>query len=296
LVNPYAERLLTNNREPEIQVHAMGGTSQTSDSDIVGLLRETGSMCVSELAQATDVTPTAVRQRLSRLMDQGLVGRHTLRSGRGRPSHRYVLTEKGQRQSGSNFVDLATVLWQEIRSISEPEVRRGLIARIAKRMAGLYADRVQGETAKARMEGVAEVFGDRNVPLAVDMVTTLAKPETTTSEVSGPAKPENSTPGVENPLKVIDLATTKSVALRTVAKSGATNRFAAPTESAVLTVWACPYPELAEVDRGICAMERLMFAELLEQDVRLTACWLDGDPCCRFQTVPLAVPNPVASG
>ncbi len=153
----------------------MGGTSQTSDSDIVGLLRETGSMCVSELARATDVTPTAVRQRLSRLMDQGLVGRHTLRSGRGRPSHRYVLTEKGQRQSGSNFVDLATVLWQEIRSISEPAVRRGLIARLAKRMAGLYADRVQGETAKAtRMEGVAEVFGERNVPLAVDMVTTPA--------------------------------------------------------------------------------------------------------------------------
>ncbi len=107
--------------------------------------------------------------------------------------------------------------------------------------------------------------------------------------------PESGSPGVENPLKVIDLATTKSVALRAVAKTGATNRLATPTESAVLTVWACPYPELAEVDRGICAMERLMFAELLEQDVRLTACRLDGDPCCRFQTVPLAVSNPVAS-
>jgi predicted ArsR family transcriptional regulator len=274
----------------------MGGISQTSDSDIVGLLRETGSMCVAELAQATDVTPTAVRQRLSRLMDQGLVGRHTLRSGRGRPSHRYVLTEKGQRQSGSNFVDLAMVLWQEIRSISEPVVRRGLIARLAKRMAGLYADRVQGNTARARMEGVAEVFGDRNVPLAVDMVTTPARPETTIAEEIGSAEPESSRPGVGNPLEVIDLGTTKSMALRAVAKSGAPNRLESATESAVLTVWACPYPELAEVDRGICAMERLMFAELLEQDVRLTACRLDGDPCCRFQTVPLAVPNPVASG
>ncbi|HTU25776.1 MAG TPA: hypothetical protein VMF30_10280, partial [Pirellulales bacterium] len=72
---------------------------------------------------------------------------------------------------------------------------------------------------------------------------------------------------------------------------------ATPSENAaVLTVWACPYPELAEVDRGICAMERLMFAELLARDVRLTACRLDGDPCCRFQTVPAAIPNAVASG
>jgi predicted ArsR family transcriptional regulator len=259
----------------------MGGTSQTSDSDIVGLLRETGSMCVAELAQATDVTPTAVRQRLSRLMNQGLVGRHTLRSGRGRPSHRYVLTEKGQRQSGSNFVDLAMVLWQEIRSISEPAVRRGLIARLAKRMAGVYADRIQGDTVPARMQAVAEVFGDRNVPLAVDTVMTPAEPEA---------------PAVENPLKVIDLGATKSGWSPAAAKIGSSKPSRPATESAVLTVWACPYPELAEVDRGICAMERLMFAELLEQDVRLTACRLDGDPCCRFQTVPLAVPNPVASG
>jgi len=286
----------------------MGGTSQTSDSDIVDLLRETGSMCVAELARATDVTPTAVRQRLSRLMKQGIVGRHALRSGRGRPSHRYVLTEKGQRQSGSNFVDLAMVLWQEIRSISEPAIRRGLIARLAKRMAGFYADRIQGDTARARMQGVAEVFGDRHVPLSVDTVTTPAEPEVTVAEASGPAatvsaesdatisaEPGVRVPAVENPLKVIDLAATKS-ASAAAAKTGWTKRPGVATESAVLTVWACPYPELAEVDRGICAMERMMFAELLEQDVRLTACRLDGDPCCRFQTVPLAVSNPVASG
>ncbi|HEX4143713.1 MAG TPA: ArsR family transcriptional regulator [Pirellulales bacterium] len=271
----------------------MGGISQTSDSDIVGLLRETGSMCVSELAQATDVTPTAVRQRLSRLMSQGIVGRHTLPGGRGRPSHRYVLTEKGQRQSGSNFVDLAMVLWQEIRSISEPAVRRGLIVRLAKRMAGFYADRVQGETARARMQGVAEVFGDRNVPLAVDTVTLPAGHEAAVAKTNEPATGRMANaPAGENPLKVIDLAKTKLPADETCE---AEERGPA-SESAVLTVWACPYPELAEVDRGICAMERLMFAELLAQDVRLTACRLDGDPCCRFQTVPLAVPNPVASG
>ena len=138
----------------------MGGTSQTSDSDIVDLLRETGSMCVAELARATDVTPTAVRQRLSRLMKQGIVGRHALRSGRGRPSHRYVLTEKGQRQSGSNFVDLAMVLWQEIRSISEPAIRRGLIARLRCHRVDRQRSRIGGQSA-------GRIGKDRPIQVAV---------------------------------------------------------------------------------------------------------------------------------
>jgi predicted ArsR family transcriptional regulator len=50
----------------------------------------------------------------------------------------------------------------------------------------------------------------------------------------------------------------------------------------VLTSHACPYPELAEQDRGICAAERLMLQELLESSVELSACRLDGDSCCRF--------------
>lgn len=47
--------------------------------------------------------------------------------------------------------------------------------------------------------------------------------------------------------------------------------------------YSCPYPELAEQDRGICAAERHMLADLVNADVRLTDCRLDGGSCCRFQ-------------
>ena len=50
----------------------------------------------------------------------------------------------------------------------------------------------------------------------------------------------------------------------------------------VLTSYACPYPELAEQDRGICAAERLMLQDLVGSAVRLSECRLDGAPCCRF--------------
>ena len=81
---------------------AMSSVAETSDAQILDLLRRSGSLAVSELILETGVTATAVRQRLSRLLLQGLVERQAERGGRGRPSHRYALTEKAKRQGGSN--------------------------------------------------------------------------------------------------------------------------------------------------------------------------------------------------
>jgi predicted ArsR family transcriptional regulator len=50
----------------------------------------------------------------------------------------------------------------------------------------------------------------------------------------------------------------------------------------VLTTYSCPYPDLAEADRGICAAERSMIEELVGSSVRLSECRLDGGSCCRF--------------
>jgi predicted ArsR family transcriptional regulator len=50
----------------------------------------------------------------------------------------------------------------------------------------------------------------------------------------------------------------------------------------VLSALACPYPELAELDRGVCTMEKLMLSEVLGESVRLSACRLDGASCCTF--------------
>jgi DeoR family transcriptional regulator, suf operon transcriptional repressor len=200
---------------------------ETSDEGILNLLRRSGAMGVAELARATEVTATAVRQRLVRLMGQGLIEREVVRANRGRPSHRYLLTKKGERQTGSNFADLAMILWQEIRAVPDPQVRRGLYQRLAQKMAGLYQSEIKGDDPAQRMQSVAKVFAERDVPLIV----------------------EEKTSGLP-----------------------------------VLTALACPYPELAEHDRGICAVERMMFSELLGHDVRLAECRLDGDSCCRFET------------
>ena len=82
-----------------------------SDVTILDLLRKMEPMGISELALATNVTATAVRQRLNRLMGQGYIERFAEKVGRGRPSHQYRLTKAGRRKTGANFADLAIALW-----------------------------------------------------------------------------------------------------------------------------------------------------------------------------------------
>lgn len=193
------------------------------------LLRRSGGMGVQDLTAAMKVTATAVRQRLNRLMAAGLVRRSTKGTGRGRPSHQYELTERGLQQTGSNFADLALALWQELRSIPQADVRRGLLQRLSHRLAREYAVELRGETAEQRMQCLAELLESRDLPFDVQQ-------------------------GVG--------------------------------QLPVLRALGCPYTGLAEQDRSVCSMERLLFSELVGQNLQLTDCRLDGGSCCTFELAP----------
>jgi predicted ArsR family transcriptional regulator len=141
---------------------------ESSDIGLLDLLRKHGPMRVAQLTEAMQVTATAVRQRLVRLRARGDIERTTQRASRGRPVHRYGLTEQGRRRAGANFADLAIALWEEIRAIKDPEVRRGLLSRISRRLASTYAQQVNGATLDQRMESLADLFRQRQIPFEVD--------------------------------------------------------------------------------------------------------------------------------
>jgi predicted ArsR family transcriptional regulator len=203
----------------------MASEIESSDVGLLDVLRKAGSCSVAQLAAAMQVTATAVRQRLVRLLAQGDIERSTERASRGRPIYRYGLTDKGRRRAGANFADLAIALWEEIREIKDPEVRRGLLGRISGRMASLYATQIRGSTLDERMESLAALFRERQIPFDVERTHNLP----------------------------------------------------------MLYARACPYPELAERDRSVCAMEKNLFSELLGENIRLSNCRLDGHNCCTFE-------------
>ena len=142
--------------------------AESSDKAMLDILRRNGAVTISVLVAEMGVTATAVRQRLQRLMADGLIERQAENKGRGRPNHRYSLTEKGERSAGTNFADMADVLWDEIKSVENPEIRRGLLKRIAGRLAERYRNEVGGETLGDRMTALASVMGERDIPFRVE--------------------------------------------------------------------------------------------------------------------------------
>jgi len=185
-------------------------------------------MGVAELSSEIAVTPTAVRQRLGRLLAEGLVEREPIRSGRGRPRHCYRLTQKGLRHTGSNFADLALALWRELSKIEDYELRRTVLRRVLQSMFERYAKQMEGRTLLERMRSLADLLAQRRVSFSVEL-------------------PEDA------------------------------------GQLPVLTAHACPYPELAEMDRTICALERVLLSELLGKSMTLSQCRLDGGSNCQFQ-------------
>ncbi len=202
----------------------MSTQTETSDRQMLDFIRQNRAVTISALITEMGVTATAVRQRLQRLITDGLIERVTERKGRGRPNHRYSLTEKGDRTAGDNFADMASVLWDEIKSVEDPTIRRGLLKRIAGRFVERYRNDVVGETLGDRMKSLVGLMGDRDIPFSIDE--------------------SNSLP--------------------------------------VISAHACPYPELAKADRGVCTMEKLMLSEILGANVKLSECRLDGASCCTF--------------
>lgn len=201
--------------------------TELNDRTIVDYLRRHTAATIVDLVEYTGVTATAVRQRLTRLMEQDLVARAAESAGRGRPTHRYSLTPTGVRSGGNNYGPLVQVLWDEIREIRDPEIRRGLLRRVSDRLADAYRGQMQGETVKERMAEIARLMASQNVPFEYQESESDKLP--------------------------------------------------------VLTALACPYPDLAEHDRGICAMENMLLSNVLGESMRLSSCRLDGATCCTFE-------------
>ena len=148
----------------------MNPHSQLSQNDraMISVLRGTESMSICELTDAMQVTATAVRQRLNRLMALELVERCQTVEGRGRPSHRYLLTDKGKRSSANNLDDLAVVLWEQVQKIEDPGVKRKVIAGAVERLSEMYQLAIRGDTVEERTRSLVEMFAERQIAISFD--------------------------------------------------------------------------------------------------------------------------------
>ena len=139
-----------------------------NDQRFLGRLHRLGSGTVQEICAELEVTATAVRQRLVRLQGLGFVSREVVRTGRGRPHYVYKVSNAGLRQLGDNYDDLAMILWQEFRSIEEPEVRKRIASRIRDALVDRYGPVVEGGSLHERVAQLQSALIERGFDVEID--------------------------------------------------------------------------------------------------------------------------------
>jgi predicted ArsR family transcriptional regulator len=142
--------------------------SESSDRPLLDLIRREGPLTIVEMAGRLGVTPTAVRNRLSRLVESGLVERRAEVGGRGRPRHTYRASVEAQKRLGQNYADLAVVLWDELMStVEDRKLRRILFGRITERMADVYRSQLEGDEWEGRLVQLGTILHDRGIEAEV---------------------------------------------------------------------------------------------------------------------------------
>lgn len=144
-----------------------------SERQFLEQLQRLGAGTIQEIGDAVGVTATAVRQRLTRLQDLGYVARDLERAGRGRPHHRYRITDKGMRQLGDNYSDLALILWREIRSINDPQVQQLLRRRVRDALVARFGSVESIPLVWDRLTHLKSELSDRGYSVEIDQAAGL---------------------------------------------------------------------------------------------------------------------------
>ena len=135
---------------------------------ILEILRHHDARSVDELAAELDLAGATVRRHLDVLLRDGYVSVAQVRGRTGRPRYAFSLTEAGADFFGHHYVRITRRLLHEIAALT-PEDTAGrdgselaelVFRKIAARLAGEYAPRVEGVTLAERTRAAARLLED----------------------------------------------------------------------------------------------------------------------------------------
>ena len=135
------------------------------DRDVLVALRTLHRAGIGDLVETLEVTATAVRQRIERLLESGLIEREKVVAGRGRPTYRYRLSDSGLRHTSADTTALAEAMWTEIVAIEDDQMRRSVIDAVASRLGSEFADKLGHDDVPLadRMQKLVGLLSNRQV-------------------------------------------------------------------------------------------------------------------------------------
>ncbi len=127
--------------------------------EVLELLRRKGRCSAETIANDLGVSTNAIRQHLTNLERDGLVMSQPERSGRGRPSLLFALTERADAVFPKRYGQLATMVLQEVQDMGGPDALDEIFARVAQRHASAIEHDLDGLDFDEKMRRVVAWIG-----------------------------------------------------------------------------------------------------------------------------------------
>lgn len=147
---------------PEGSVALADQRGPTQRSLLQSLLENPPGLTVDQLVARIGVTANAVRQHLTALSHEGLVGHEARPAPRGRPQHVYRLTPRGREAFPRRYRELAELVLQELSDHLDGAALGGAMRRMGARAArGLGGEALSVEATAGQLKQLGYEAGSR---------------------------------------------------------------------------------------------------------------------------------------
>jgi iron-sulfur cluster biosynthesis transcriptional regulator SufR len=135
----------------------MTAEGKSTKEEILHLLKKTGEMTVSELANHLGITEMAIRRHLKDLESEQMIESEVFRQPMGRPTHRYFLSKRADRVFPVNYHVFAVELLDMIEQLDGGDKVSVLFNKREQRMAREYLPRLHGKSLKDKVKQLAQI-------------------------------------------------------------------------------------------------------------------------------------------
>lgn len=138
-------------------------TEERTRDRVLHAVLQQGPVSAAELGEQLGFTPAAVRRHLDSLSKQGLVEVKLVANqaaGAGRPARRYVLSHRGQRKLGNDYLDIAGDALAELGRAAGPEAVNAFAAKRFAALEDRYRPAVEaaGDSLSGRAAALSEAL------------------------------------------------------------------------------------------------------------------------------------------
>ncbi len=130
-----------------------------SRREMLSILKSEGAADADALAEQLEMTASGARQHLTALEQDGLIERVSVRSGPGRPRHRYSLTAAGDALFPRHYGSLSTELLDYVAE-DDPAMLERISARRSQRRIAQARERVAGLGFREMVAEIAAILDE----------------------------------------------------------------------------------------------------------------------------------------